>query len=299
MNLTDLENYCWDIVSATNHVRITPNSALIAKIHYTLTKDPTNPIVNPDWSYFLPEIDNDYRKLLYILTVTSLNFCFFQKDLNHPHWTYKNGYGSGGFHLLMKEAYEKDRSFEKVIRDSHMPLAEERIVIIKSLLYAFKHKSAYLQTLVEDVHYDLKHAQTLADAFPYAFADPFLKKAQLALSIFNSTLEHPKTSYLTLFADYRIPQYLHHIGVLQYSDELEGIVNRQEAIPHGCIMEQSIRAATILVGCQVMNELRKQIPGHLRLHNFDSTKLDWFLFQQCRKSIDRMKPHHRCITTCY
>ena len=51
---------------------------------------------------------------------------------------------------------------------------------------------------------------------------------------------------LTMFADYRVPQILHHLGILEYSPSLQSILRSRQNIPYGSREELSIRAASII-----------------------------------------------------
>lgn len=93
-------------------------------------------------------------------------------------------------------------------------------------------------------------AAYLADLFPQSFNDPYLKKAQLALSaagglvteIMGVNLQYD----LTAFADYQVPRVLRALGVIGYTPELANLVDGRKLIPAGSALECSLRAATIV-----------------------------------------------------
>lgn len=93
-------------------------------------------------------------------------------------------------------------------------------------------------------------AAYLADAFPKSFNDPYLKKAQLAISaagglvteIMGVNLEYD----LTAFADYQVPRVLRALGIIGYSPELASMVDGSILIPAGSNLERSLRSATIV-----------------------------------------------------
>jgi hypothetical protein len=58
-----------------------------------------------------------------------------------------------------------------------------------------------------------------------------------------------------MFADYRVPQTLHHWGVLKYSKDLEEVIINKKEIPHGGEYEVEIRAATVVA----VERLRKNL----------------------------------------
>lgn len=63
-------------------------------------------------------------------------------------------------------------------------------------------------------------------------------------------LRHPflpnGVSQLTMFADYRVPQILHHLGILSYPSSLVEKLRKGTYLEPGCMEEVSIRAASIL-----------------------------------------------------
>lgn len=60
---------------------------------------------------------------------------------------------------------------------------------------------------------------------------------------------------LTMFADYRVPQILHHLRILDYPPSLVQILQNHASVQHGSREELSIRAASILA----VEEIRKEI----------------------------------------
>ena len=49
-----------------------------------------------------------------------------------------------------------------------------------------------------------------------------------------------------MFADYRVPQILHHLRILAYPPELIKLLRTYKPVPHGSREEVSIRAASII-----------------------------------------------------
>jgi hypothetical protein len=72
---------------------------------------------------------------------------------------------------------------------------------------------------------------------------------------------------LTMFPDYRVPQILHHHGVLAYSEQLLHHIKNLEVIPHGSSLEIEIRAATVVAV--------EEIKHHLNLMTIE---VDWILW---------------------
>src|SRR5690606_15455173 len=107
-----------------------------------------------------------------------------------------------------------------------------------------------------------------------AYADPFLKKAQLFLGLLTTNLARRGTHYppyLTAYSDYRIPQVLRHLGVITYSDVLAEKVDGGTQLESGSPEELAIRAATLLA-CAALAEAS----------GLSDMEIDSWLFEQTR-----------------
>lgn len=133
-----------------------------------------------------------------------------------------------------------------------------------------------------------EHAQLLADAFPIAYSDPLLKKAQLAISAvwlackargFNVETD------LTAFADYQIPRILRALKVIRYSEELAAKIDTYTLIEANSPEERAIRAASILA----IEEMSK-------VHGVSSAAIDHFLWTRRNEA---KEPFHLTETTAY
>lgn len=98
---------------------------------------------------------------------------------------------------------------------------------------------------------------------------------------------------LTAFADYKVPQVLHKLGVLRYSDALEGTLRRGEEIPAGDPREVELRVATI-AGTEA---LRREVEAHGR--KLTAIELDWILWEQGLSTTGDDLPYHLTRTTNY
>lgn len=132
-------------------------------------------------------------------------------------------------------------------------------------------------------------ARILAEAFPQAYGDPYLKKAQLALSEIASYLGsrgQAVEARLTAFADYQVPRVLRALGVLRYADALAQAIDQYELIAKDSREERAIRAATVLA-CE-------SIAAHFGVA---SAAVDHFLWSQ--KEAVGATPFHLTETTNY
>jgi hypothetical protein len=98
---------------------------------------------------------------------------------------------------------------------------------------------------------------------------------------------------LTMFADYRIPQILRDIGILQYDASLSYKVDNKELVPFGSAEEAEIRAATVVAVERLQQSLLKCGVKLLVL------EVDWLLWQTGEAVKDTMAPHHRTLTIYY
>ena len=121
---------------------------------------------------------------------------------------------------------------------------------------------------------------------------------------------------VTTFPDYRVPQILRHVDVLQYSIDLAKQVDDQVELEKAGIDEVSIRAATVVAVEEIVTRVKDCIlssttseaskKSHDDLQNLavgdvSCTTIDWYLWQQGEK-LDRanlLSPHHRIRTTFY
>ena len=110
-----------------------------------------------------------------------------------------------------------------------------------------------------------REAQDLADAFPLAYGDRYLKKAQLTMiNIAAQWMATPGNKPcmldVTAAADYQLPKVLRAMGILTYSPRLAVQVDLQEPVPADSREERAIRAATVLACEQLAPHLGCTIP---------------------------------------
>jgi len=99
--------------------------------------------------------------------------------------------------------------------------------------------------------YFLKRAQILvAETWAAFFPSPSSSK-QIPHPIFPGGGIHQ----LTMFADYRVPQILHHLKILTYPPSLLTLLESGHYFEHGSKEEVSIRAASIVAVERVRDEI--------------------------------------------
>lgn len=131
----------------------------------------------------------------------------------------------------------------------------------------------------------------------------FYKRAQILVGDVwaaygrQSEATHPyyfqDISKLTMFADYRVPQILRSLGLLEYSPCLRDNIDSLREIPCGSEEEIEIRAATIIAVDLLQ---RKLLEAGLNLLVLE---VDWILWQRGEAIKDTIAPHHRTLTVYY
>lgn len=136
--------------------------------------------------------------------------------------------------------------------------------------------------------FDTTHAHRMAEVFPLSFADPVLKKAQLAISEIWLQGQERGEDYscdLTAFADYQIPNVLRAMGVLSYSRSLGEKVDRHEEIKQDSSEERAIRGASILA-----------IEKIASVHGIPVASIDHYIWTRRKEATT---PFHLTFTTAY
>ena len=98
---------------------------------------------------------------------------------------------------------------------------------------------------------------------------------------------------LTAFADYKLPQVLRHLRILQYDEGLAEKVDKQELIGPGSPEEVEIRASTVWAVEFIRQALgRKGTP-------VTASQIDWMLWNFGQDDQYRARPYHRTLTVFY
>ncbi|MHC4611610.1 MAG: queuosine salvage family protein [Planctomycetota bacterium] len=191
--------------------------------------------------------------------------------------------------------------------EGEIPLLEKRQEVLnetgRCLLEHFDGKFA---RAVERVGEARDLAYLLAERFP-SFRDApqyqgrtvaLLKRAQLCVSDLHQTWTQcgygglEGIGRLTVFADYRLPQYLRHIEVLTLAPALAQRIDAGREIPAGSAEEVELRAATIVGG----DVLRSALAA--RGMDLPAWHLDCVLWEHSHDPSVTV-PHHRTRTIYY
>lgn len=99
---------------------------------------------------------------------------------------------------------------------------------------------------------------------------------------------------ITMFADYRVPQILRHVGILTYSPQLAEKVDARQELAVSCEEEVEIRALTILA----VERMRERVNAHRKMA-LTSIEIDWILWNWGEGIKEEILPHHRTLTIYY
>lgn len=258
---------------------------------------------------------------------TATNFCFWSQDPINK-WRVRHGNNISGGWYGLRNAYMRaiddgvpvfDASFmsnmsikrgAEMFRgedDIHIPLLEQRVNnIVESANFLICHYNGSALQFVERCKFDAPIIARTMTAALNSYQDGavydgrwvwMLKRAQIFpndLSQLESIYPHfsiKNKNKLTIFADYKLPQLLRHIGVLKYTKELSDFVDNRQLISSCSEQEVEIRMATILA-CKKLGELCPEIS----IADIDVSL--WLLSK--RQDIDeKMSPHHMTVSTFY
>lgn len=127
----------------------------------------------------------------------------------------------------------------------------------------------------------------------------FWKRAQLLIKAYNDyrLIKGEKSlqnmHVLTGFADYKVPQILRHLDLIEYSPELSEQVDSLKLIPKDSNWENEIRIASILVVEEITQTIRK------KGKQINPCEVDSILWNRASQNKDAMQPYHRTYTSAY
>lgn len=285
----------------------------------------------PAWPAHYHFFDGSERTVNWLLLLDALNFCFWgEKD--QPRWqiAYQdevlNGYWAEAASL--RRAVEEDKPlwdarylsnidsqelatiFRGLSNDTpSIPLFEERLLAAREVGQVLQARFAgqFSQLVEQAGQSSIRLAQLLAEHFT-SFRDVasyqnqevrFLKRAQICVADLHGAFggqswgTFTDLEYLTIFADYKLPQVLHHYGVLIYVPALADKIAHQALLIAGSAEEVEIRAATIWASEFLRREIALRVEHTVTAMEID--QLLWHLGQDAA----HMQPYHRVRTIYY
>ena len=258
-------------------------------------------------------LDMGYRKVINFLLIyhTIGDYSFW----GEPKWEIEteDGILDGSYAIMyiLINWFKKDKSFDMSIEEFRELLkGNVEIPLLKERYDCLTKMNEYLDGIGKDFYEeikDLKDDVSLLDyiinTFSY-FNDEcdykneriyFYKRAQLITSDIlhvRKMLEGVEIDYSNLMgcADYKIPQVMRCLGMLEFDLELETLVDNKIEIEYGSEMEVEIRANNLVV----IDYIYKKLEG--KVSRMDINDYIWLLGQDKSKVT---KPYHRTRTIYY
>ena len=286
------------------------------------------PFATPPWDENVHWTSGDPAKLAnYILVLDCLNFCFWP-DPGQTRWQIEyNGQTMGGYQALaasLKRAAEEgvpitdaawlaqadEQALAHIFRgQGAIPLMDRRVFNVNEVgrVLQDKYHGQFAEAIEACQHSAVVLVELLARDFS-SFNDiadwnghtvRIFKRTQItAVDIFGSFHgqglgEFSDLDALTAYADYKIPQVLRALGIMEYAPKLASKVDAQELIPAGSREEVEIRAAMIWSIEYICQELAKNKAPRAPY------ELDWFLWNLGQQPLAHEKPYHRTRTYFY
>lgn len=268
------------------------------KIKFWLSNNPYN--------LFDMEID---KIINFMLLFDSIDYCFW----GQPKWTIETTEGKKDgsdalLYALLNYVKKSDNidfanvsfeEFSNILKGNvEIPFLRERyntVVSISNMVNERMNGNFY--NYIKEINNDTELFDIIISNFS-DFSDEreydgkkvyFYKLAQLLTSdilhikeLINST----KVDYSNLVgcADYKIPQTLRALGILEFNDELSEIVDNKQVIDENSMYEVEIRANMI----SVINYINS------KLENSCSIDINDYLFLSSKSVKDIVKPYHLC-----
>ncbi|XP_031786919.1 queuosine salvage protein isoform X1 [Nasonia vitripennis] len=302
---------------------------------------------------------NDLKAVDWLFVIDTLNFCFWTDSEVNKRWKVEGQSGYFALCAAVKRALDAgipltDATFlSKITADdvrsilradadaAEVPLIDERVKNLNEVGRVLLEK--YNGTFIECLKVCDKSAENLLKLVVTEFecyrdeADyrnkrvSFYKRAQILVGDIWACFEgkgHGEfhdIEYITMFADYRVPQVLVHYGAMRYSEALlaklstgtevallrtSASYNTKRSIPGehlqaGCIEETEIRGCSIEAVERVVEQVRKLVRADASLNlkeaDCNSILVDHFLWDYRRKHVEELEhiPFHKVRTIFY
>jgi uncharacterized protein YqgQ len=267
------------------------------------------------------------ESILIIFYLNSMNFCYWAEK-EQTKWRIKIGDKEFDGFIALLRAFEEEfiknknlleptniinltfEKFGEILKGNiKIPLFEERFqnLITTASVLIEKYDSNFENLLSKTNNSAPELLNEIVSHFP-SFQDKsiyssstihFYKRAQLQVKMIHDQLiDHnqsglEKMDYLTAFADYKVPQILRHLGIINYSDELANKVDNYELIEKDSNEENEIRIATIWAIELIKHQLILKYP------QINSSDIDSILWKNSQNIKGEIKPYHRTYTLAY
>ena len=310
------------VAQKSRHVRISPET-LIAAVRRMVAKD----IVIPPWDSCHHFFDGGRKTVAYFLVLDTVNFCFWAPEGGST-WEidFEGGKISGYYALAaaLKKAFEEGRPIigaEDLARLSgddlrnilggtgELQMMDQRAANLNELGRFLRDEcDGDACNLVEAAGRSAVGLAGMVAEKLSSYRDVslyegdkvfFYKRAQiLAADLYGAFQGRgwgalTDIHELTAFADYKLPQVLRHLGILEYAPALADRVDRLEVLAPGCPEEVEIRANTIRAVEGIRQELER-LGKDLK-----AMEIDWLLWNMGQEDRFRKMPYHRTLTIFY
>ncbi|HTI14838.1 MAG TPA: queuosine salvage family protein [Dictyobacter sp.] len=315
------------VLTQGKHVWINLDQIELMSQHWQCDEAVLHPSTDELWHHQYHFFDGTEKTVNWLLLLDALNFCFWAEK-HQSRWTIQyhgailNGYWAEAASL--KRAVEEDQiplwdaTYLRTISETTIthifrgheviPLLEQRVYNAREVgrVLLEQYDGQFTNAIAETNGDAVNLALLLAEQFS-SFHDiatyrgkqvRFLKRAQICIADVYGAFggkdwgEFQRMDYLTIFADYKLPQVLRHANILEYSTGLAQRIDNQKLIPAGSDEEIEIRANTIWA-CELLRQTLLQ-QGH-KLIAADIDQRIWLLAQHT----EEMRPYHRTRTMYY
>lgn len=285
------------------------------------------PLPDPSWVGRYHFRGQEELTLRYLLVLDALNFCFwppagFPEAFGTERWSVPGPEGEKltGYYALsfsLARAAQENPKFFQADRLAKVTAAEVREVLgeipliswrvkalreIGALLLRFPSATAFFMAAKKRAQRVVElltaHLPMFRDAAVYfGHWIPFYKRAQISVADLWGTFagkgpgEIHDLSWLTAFADYKLPQILWVKGALRLCPCLAERIRKKEKIAWGSAEEVELRAATV-VAVEILVKLLANMGREIL-----PFQVDWLLWNLAQGSLPL--PHHRTLTWAY
>jgi len=280
----------------------------------------------PTWDFapLYPQSDDFEEMCLFYLVLNAINYCYFDERGE----TFRDGKlrSSTLASVRLTEAWSelKNPQFLSNVDENYLLCelfrAEVPISLVKERTRALREIGEFLTThvdftfekLFKKYKEDAYFVSQILPTYLPTWRDPFFKRSQLFVGMVygkfqdrkDLPIEKESVKELTVFADYRIPQTLIQMGIIQIELPLLRAIYKEEFIPSGSRRELEIRAATILGSDALTEALNKDRQPNEALNALHA---DFLLWGTARHKDDvpegifvgKDLSHHYTLTTDY
>jgi len=281
----------------------------------------------PPWDAHYHFFGSGTDMVAYLLVLDTINFCFWP-PMGRAKWeiTYGSEKLSGYYALAaaLKQAVETGipitdagylaelslDEFKRILGgQGELQLMETRQQNLNELGRVLMSEYAgKAHSLVESAHRSAVELARLLSRKISSFRDIsafqgqktfFLKRAQIFGADLYGAFGGKKwgnfndINELTAFADYKLPQVLRHLGILEYTQTLSRKVDQKILLDPGSLEEVEIRANTIWA----VELIRQALDGGGR--DLMAFEIDWILWNMGQQPELRKRPYHRVVTIFY